>query len=74
MMPEASVESFHIASAILPTNELLRWVKGTIGKADYSVVVSMRPEQGYVSLVSPLFLSMFFGFFSSSRITFSSAL
>jgi hypothetical protein len=44
MTPEVSVESFWMASAALPTNELLWWVKGTVGKADYSVVVSMRPE------------------------------
>jgi hypothetical protein len=33
-----------------------------VGKADYSVVVPMRPEQGYMSLVSPLFFFVF-GFF-----------
>jgi hypothetical protein len=59
MTYEASVESSRMASAALPTDELLQWVKGTVGKADYSDVVPMRPEQGYVSLVSPLFLSMF---------------
>jgi hypothetical protein len=45
--------------AALPIDELLQWVKGTVEKADYSVVVPMCPEQGYVSLVSPLFLPMF---------------
>jgi hypothetical protein len=30
-----------------------------VTKADYSVMVLMHPEQGYVSQVSPLFLSMF---------------
>jgi hypothetical protein len=67
MTPEASVEISWMASAALPTDELLRRVKGTVEKADYSVVVLMRPEQGYVSLVSPLFLSMFsvFSFFPS---------
>jgi hypothetical protein len=44
MTPEASMESSHMASVVLPTNELLRWVKGTVGKADYSVMVPMRPE------------------------------
>jgi hypothetical protein len=57
------VESSRMASAALSTDELLWWVKGTVGKADYSVVVSMRPEQGYVSLVSPLFFVFVFGFF-----------
>jgi hypothetical protein len=59
MTPEASVESSRMASAALPTNELFRWVKGMMGKADYSVVVPMRPEQGYVSLVGFLFFSLF---------------
>ena len=42
-------------------------MKGTVGKEDYSIVMLMRLEQGYVSLVSPLFLSMFsvFSLFSS---------
>lgn len=60
MLLEASVESSRMASTVLPTDELPRWVKGTVGKADYSIVVPMRPDQGYVSLVSlrllPLFL------------------
>jgi hypothetical protein len=30
-------------------------VKGTVGKMDYSAIMSMRPEEGYVSLVSLLF-------------------
>jgi hypothetical protein len=49
MTPEASVESSRIALAALPTDELLQRVKETMGKADYSIVVPMRPEQGYVS-------------------------
>jgi hypothetical protein len=73
MTYEASVESSRMASAALPTDELLQWVKGTVGKADYSDVVPMRPEQGYVSLVSPLFLSMF-SVFPSSWLTSSSPL
>jgi hypothetical protein len=44
-----------MASAALSTDEVLRRVKGTVGKADYSAVVPMRAEQGYVSLVSLLF-------------------
>jgi hypothetical protein len=61
----ASVESSRIASAALSTNELLQRVKGTVGRVDYSTVVPMRPEQGYVSLVSPLFLllSLVFSYF-----------
>jgi hypothetical protein len=52
MNPEASVESSGMASDTLSTDELLTWVKGTVGKTDYSAVVVMRPEPGYVSLVS----------------------
>jgi hypothetical protein len=62
MMPKASVECFRMASLTLPTDELLLWVKGTVGKADYSIVMAMRPEQGHVSLVSPLFLPLFLVF------------
>jgi hypothetical protein len=49
---EASVKSSRMASAALSTDELLRWVKGTVGKAYYIVPIPMRPKQGYVSLVS----------------------
>jgi hypothetical protein len=73
MTPEASMESSWMASVALPTDELLRRVKGTVGKADYSVVVPMRPEQGYVSLVSLLFCQCFW-FFPSSHLTSSSPL
>jgi hypothetical protein len=59
MTPEAFVESSRMASTALSTEELLRQVKGTTGKADYSAIVSMRPEQGYVSLVRLLFLPVF---------------
>jgi hypothetical protein len=59
MILEAFAESSQMASAALSTDELLRRVKGTVGKADYSVVVPMHPEQGYVSLVSPLFFWFF---------------
>jgi hypothetical protein len=52
MTPKASVESSRMSSAALSTDELLRWVKGTVGKADYTAIVLMHPDQGYVSLVS----------------------
>jgi hypothetical protein len=65
MTPEASVESSRMASIAFPTDELLRRVKGTVGKADCSTVVLMCAEQGYVSLVSPLFLPMFLIFLFS---------
>jgi hypothetical protein len=63
MMPEASVKSSRMPLAAFPTDELLWQVKGTVEKANYSVVVLMRPEQGYVSLMSPLFLSLFSVFY-----------
>ena len=57
-----------MASAALPTDELLQQGKGTVGKADYYVVVPMRPKQRYMPLVSPLcFVCIFY--FSSSRLT-----
>jgi hypothetical protein len=73
MTPKDSVESSRMASATLLTDELLRRVKGTVGKVDYSVMVSMRPEQGYVSLVSALF-SLYFRFLPSLLLSFSSPL
>jgi hypothetical protein len=38
-----------------------------MGKEDYSTVVPILPEQGYVSLVSLLFFVLFFVFYSSSQ-------
>jgi hypothetical protein len=56
MTLEGFVESSWMASDALSTDKLLQQVKGTVGKADYSAVVLMRPEQGYVFLASLLFL------------------
>jgi hypothetical protein len=66
------METSRMASTALSTDELLRWVKGTVGKADYSVVVLMRPKQSYVSLVSALFSVFVFSFFSSFRLSLTS--
>lgn len=43
-----------MSSATLTTDNLLKRVKGVVRKADYSILaqVLMRPDQGYVSLVS----------------------
>lgn len=41
-----------MASATLTTDDLLKRVKGTVGKVDYTAPVPMRLERGYVSLVS----------------------
>jgi hypothetical protein len=57
------VESSRMALVALSTVELLRRVRGTVGKVDYSVEVTMHLEQGYVSLVRPLFFVFVFGFF-----------
>jgi hypothetical protein len=63
MTLEASVESSRMASDALSTNELLRRVKGTVGKTYYSVVVVMHPEPSYVSLMSILVFVFVLGFF-----------
>jgi hypothetical protein len=67
MTPEASVESSRMASAALSTDVLLQRVKGTVGKADYTVIVQMRPNQCYMSLVSLRFLPLFWS--PPSRLT-----
>jgi hypothetical protein len=51
MTHEDSMESSRMALAALTTDDLLKRVKGMVGKADYTVPVPMRPERGYVSLV-----------------------
>lgn len=51
MTLEASLESSRMAPTTLTTDDLLKRVKGTVGKADYIVPVLMCPEWGYVSLV-----------------------
>jgi hypothetical protein len=38
MMHEALVENSRMASATLTTNDLLKWVKGMVGKADYTAL------------------------------------
>jgi hypothetical protein len=44
--PKAEVESSRMLLATLTTDELLKWVKGMVGKVDYSALaqVSMRPN------------------------------
>jgi hypothetical protein len=49
---EASVESSRMASTALSIGKLLRRVKGMVGNADYTTPIPMRPDQGYVSLVT----------------------
>jgi hypothetical protein len=46
MMPEAEMESSPMSSATLTANDLLKRVKGMVGKADYNVLpqVPMHPN------------------------------
>jgi hypothetical protein len=67
MTPEASMESSRMALAALSTNELLKRIKGAMGKADYTIPVIMRLEQGYVSMVSPGPFSSTFALISLSQ-------
>jgi hypothetical protein len=52
MTPEAYVESSRMTLAALSIDEVVKRVKGTVGKANYTVLVPMRPKLGYVSLAS----------------------
>jgi hypothetical protein len=52
MTLEASLESSRMAPTTLTTDDLLKRVKGTVGKADYTVPFPMCPERGNISLVS----------------------
>jgi hypothetical protein len=70
MTPEASVESSWMASDALSTDELLRRVKGIVGKMDYSAVVPMCPEQGYMSLASLLFFVFYLQLLFGPSLTF----
>jgi hypothetical protein len=55
MRLNASVESYRMASTALSTDELLWRMKGTVGRTDYTTLVPMRPDQGYI-------FGEFFGF------------
>lgn len=58
-------------SDTLTTNELLKWVKGMVEKADYSALaqVPMRPNRGYMSLVGHRTCLCFYPcFFISTRL------
>lgn len=53
MTPEAEVESSRMSLATLTSDDLLKRVKGMVGKVDYSALaqVSMCPDRGYGSLI-----------------------
>lgn len=56
-----------MASIALSIGELLQRVNGMVGNADYTTPILMRPDQGYVSLVSfRLPFHFFYFFFDSS--------
>jgi hypothetical protein len=54
MMPGVNLEGSRMSSTSLSADDLHRWVAGTVGRLDAGVLSqpSMRPDQGYVSLVS----------------------
>jgi hypothetical protein len=54
MKPGVDLESSQTSSASLSVDDLRRWVAGTVGRLDAGALTQpmMRPEHGYVSLVS----------------------
>jgi hypothetical protein len=54
MKPGVDLEGSRMSSTSLSADDLLRWVEGTVGRLDASVLSqpSMCPDHGYVSLVS----------------------
>jgi hypothetical protein len=54
MKSGVDLEGLWMSSTSLSTDDLLRWVAGTVGRLDAGVLSQppMRPDHGYVSLVS----------------------
>jgi hypothetical protein len=54
MKPEIDLEGSQMSLAPLSADDLHRWVAGTVGRLDAGALTQpvMRPERGYVSLVS----------------------
>jgi hypothetical protein len=54
MKPGVDLDGTQTSSASLSADDLRRWVAGTVGRLDASALTQpvMRPERGYVSLVS----------------------
>jgi hypothetical protein len=54
MRPDIDLEGSWMSSSSLTANDLLRRVAGTVGRLDAGVLSQppMRPDHGYVSLVS----------------------
>jgi hypothetical protein len=52
--PGVDLEGSRMSSTSLSADDLRRWVAGTVGRLDADVLSqpSMRPDHGYVSLVS----------------------
>jgi hypothetical protein len=61
MKPGVDLEGSQLSSASLSADDLRRWVAGTVGRLDASALTQpvMRPERGYVSLVSVCSFSYF---------------
>jgi hypothetical protein len=74
MTPEAPIDGSRMSSEILTTDEVFRRVKDTVeGVTDLGFLSQppMRPTQGYVSLVSVRFVSLFYPLFLGSLIASS---
>jgi hypothetical protein len=54
MMSGIDLEGSRMSSTSLSADDLLKWVAGTVGRLDASALSqpAMRPDRGYVSLVS----------------------
>jgi hypothetical protein len=61
MKPGVDLEGSQMSSASLSTDDLRRRVAGTVGRLDAGALTQpvMRPERGYVSLVSVRSFSCF---------------
>jgi hypothetical protein len=61
MKPRVDLEGSRMSSTSLSADDLLRRVAGTVGRLDAGVLSqpAMRPDRGYVSLVSVWSFSCF---------------
>jgi hypothetical protein len=61
MRPGVDSEDSRMSSTSLSTDDLLKWVTNTVGRPDVGALSqpAMRPDRGYVSLVSVRFFFYF---------------
>jgi hypothetical protein len=61
MKPGVDLDGTRMSSTSLSTDDLLKRVAGTVGRLDAGVLSqpAMRPDRGYVSLVSAQYFSCF---------------